>query len=100
MMFLQQANALAACQALLTVLPGQVYWPGSTDYTTASTGVWSKTCVLTPECVFEPQTVVSSSGPSVFILQLLVTVLSHCITTSTRFAPETFKIRKANTLVL
>ena len=66
MMFSQQAMALAACQALLAVFPGQLYWPDNADYTTASTGVWSKTCVLNPECVFEPQTVVSNSKSSDF----------------------------------
>lgn len=60
-MFSQQAMALAACQALLAIFPGQLHWPDSADYTTASTGVWSKTCVLTPECVFEPRTVVRNS---------------------------------------
>ncbi|KAK9426641.1 putative FAD-binding PCMH-type domain-containing protein [Seiridium unicorne] len=57
MWFSQEAKALAACQVLFTALPGEVYWPGSADYSIASTEIWSKSCVFTPTCVFEPKSV-------------------------------------------
>ncbi|KAI0514709.1 FAD-binding domain-containing protein [Xylaria bambusicola] len=62
MLHSQKAKALAACQALSAALPGQVYFPDSQDWHTASTGIWSKTCVLAPQCVFEPNTTLDLSN--------------------------------------
>ncbi|KAI0868731.1 FAD-binding domain-containing protein [Hypoxylon argillaceum] len=58
MLLSQQAQALAACKALQATLPGQVYWSGSDEYSMSSTAaIWSTSCHLAPECVFEPLTV-------------------------------------------
>ncbi|KAI3328829.1 FAD-binding domain-containing protein [Ustulina deusta] len=61
MLHSHKAKAMAACQALLAALPGQVFFPHSHDWHVASTGIWSKTCVLAPQCVFEPKTTLSLS---------------------------------------
>ncbi|KAI1130845.1 FAD-binding domain-containing protein [Nemania abortiva] len=58
MLLSQQAKALAACNALQATLPGQVYWSGSDEYSASSTtAIWSTSCHLSPECVFQPLTV-------------------------------------------
>ncbi|KAI0976520.1 FAD-binding domain-containing protein [Xylaria arbuscula] len=62
MLHSQQTKALAACQALLSALPGQVFFPDSHDWQVASTEIWSKTCVLAPQCVFEPETTLDLSN--------------------------------------
>ncbi|KAK5637274.1 hypothetical protein RRF57_012986 [Xylaria bambusicola] len=71
MLHSQKAKAHAACHALLAALPGQVYLPDSHDWHIASTEltnlyhaveIWSKTCVLTPQCVFEPKTTLDLSN--------------------------------------
>ena len=92
-MLLQQAKAFAACQALWNVLPGQVCWPGSVDYGTAAKGVWSKTCVLDPECVFEPHTVVSNSCSPDFVFREITTGLYLRFIKSIRPAPKTLEAR-------
>ncbi|KAK3321257.1 hypothetical protein B0T19DRAFT_431960 [Cercophora scortea] len=56
-----QTRAVAACSALSDAIPGQVFWPNSTQYTKESTNVWSQACVLTPYCVFEPLTALDLS---------------------------------------
>ncbi|KAI0516777.1 FAD-binding domain-containing protein [Xylaria bambusicola] len=55
MLFSQKAIAAAACNALQSVLPGQIIWPGSEEYSiTSIKSIWSTSCHLNPECVFEP----------------------------------------------
>ncbi|KAI0883026.1 FAD-binding domain-containing protein [Annulohypoxylon maeteangense] len=52
-----QDRAAGGCDALSTALPDHVYWPNSSQYLNQSQDVWSQTCVMTPQCVFEPSTV-------------------------------------------
>ncbi|KAI0860506.1 FAD-binding domain-containing protein [Xylaria cubensis] len=62
MLHSQRAKALAACQALLAVFPNQVFTPDSHDWHVASAEIWSKTCALAPQCVFEPKTTLGLSA--------------------------------------
>ncbi|OTB02483.1 hypothetical protein M426DRAFT_264513 [Hypoxylon sp. CI-4A] len=51
-----QSRTSEACGSLSTSLPDQLFWPNSTQYSTETTDIWSETCLLSPSCVFEPNT--------------------------------------------
>ncbi|KAI1443038.1 FAD-binding domain-containing protein [Annulohypoxylon stygium] len=51
------AVSKGGCDALAAALPEHVFFPNSSQYLNQSQDVWSQTCVMTPQCVFEPSTV-------------------------------------------
>ncbi|KAI8627394.1 FAD-binding domain-containing protein [Xylariaceae sp. FL1651] len=67
MLFSKQISAFAACRALNETLSGQIKWPGTSDYVSSTTAIWSTSCHLAPECVFEPRKVEDLSRGIVLI---------------------------------
>lgn len=52
----------SGCQALSSILPTQVFLPGSNVYEYETQNFWSNTEILNPECVFRPESAFAVSA--------------------------------------